>query len=44
MGLLKFENLPVNTLVGADRKTFETVICGAEIDEKCHRKFVMTKQ
>ena len=25
MGLLRFENLPVNTLIGADRATFDKV-------------------
>ena len=43
MGLFKFENLPVNTLVGADRKTFRSVTEGAVIDDSCRRKFVVTK-
>ena len=43
MGLLKFENLPVNTLVGADRKTFDAVTRGADIDADRRRKFVTTK-
>ena len=44
MGLLKFENLPVNTLVGADKKTFDTVTHSAEIDEDRRHKFVVTKR
>lgn len=44
MGLLKFENLPVNTLVGADKKTFDTVTHSAEIDKDRRHKFVVTKR
>ena len=44
MGLLKFVNLPVNTLVGADKKTFDTVTHSAEIDEDRRHKFVVTKR
>lgn len=45
MGILnlKFSDLPVNTLVGADRKTFEAVTRGAEIDEACRNKYRLTK-
>jgi len=43
MGLLKFENLPVNTLVGADRATFEAVTRGSEIDGRYRRKFALTR-
>ena len=31
MGLFNFDNLPVNTLVGADRKTFERATRGKVI-------------
>ena len=46
MGLfrLNFAELPVNTLVGADRRTFEAVTQGARIDEACRRKYLLTKQ
>ena len=45
MGILnlKFNDLPVNTLVGADRRTFETVTRGAEIDEAYRSKYRLTK-
>ena len=43
MGLLKFDNLPVNTLVGADRDTFDRATRGKEIDESCRRKFALTR-
>ena len=43
MGLFNFQNLPVNTLVGADRKTFDEVVSGKEIDAEFRRKFRMTK-
>lgn len=45
MGILNlnFNDLPVNTLVGADRRTFEAVTRGAEIDEACRRKYLTTK-
>ena len=32
MGLLEFNKLPINTLVGADWKTFKAVTAGQEID------------
>lgn len=46
MGILnlKFNDLPVNTLVGADRRTFEAVTRGAEIDEAYRSKYRLTKQ
>ncbi len=44
MGLIKFDKLPVNTLVGADRETFEAVTRGVEIDPEYRRKFRLTKR
>lgn len=44
MGLLKFDRLPVNTLVGADRETFEAVVRSMEIDAEYCRKFLLTKR
>ena len=44
MGLLKFDNLPVNTLVGADRATFDAITRGAEIDDEYRRKFALTRR
>lgn len=46
MGLfrLNFADLPVNTLVGADRRTFEAVTAGARIDPEYRRKYQLTKQ
>lgn len=41
---LNFETLPVNTLVGADRRTFREVTRGVEIDAACRRKYWLTKQ
>ena len=32
MGLLEFNKLPINTLVGADWKTFKAITAGREID------------
>lgn len=45
MGILnlKFSDLPVNTLVGADRKTFEAVTRGAKIDPEYRTKYRVTK-
>ena len=34
MGLFRFDNLPVNTLIGADRETFDAVVKGREIGDK----------
>lgn len=42
MGLLKFETLPVNTLVGADRKTFDKICNGVRIDSEYLGKFRLT--
>ena len=43
MGLLKFENLPVNTLVGADWNTFKTMTDGQQIDKGYRTKYHLTK-
>lgn len=42
MGLFNFDNLPVNTLVGADKKTFRRVLEGNEIGEKYKTKCRVT--
>ena len=39
MGLFRFDNLPVNTLIGADRETFDAVVKGREIGDKYKSKF-----
>ena len=39
MGLFRFDNLPVNTLIGADRETFDAVVNGREIGDKYKSKF-----
>ena len=39
MGLFRFDNLPVNTLIGADRETFDAVVKGREIGDKYKPKF-----
>ena len=43
MGLLKFENLPANTLIGADWKTFKRMTEGKEIDKGYRTKYYITK-
>lgn len=43
MGLLKFDKLPFNTLVGADTKTFRQVMQGTVIDKEYRGKFRLTK-
>lgn len=43
MGFLEFNKLPVNTLVGADWRTFKTVTDGQYIDAKKKAKFLLTK-
>ena len=43
MGLLEFSKLPVNTLVGADWKTFKTVTKGQHIADNKKTKFILTK-
>ncbi len=43
MGLLEFSKLPVNTLVGADWKTFKTVTRNQHIASEKTTKFFLTK-
>lgn len=43
MGLLEFNKLPINTLVGADRKTFRAITAGREIDAPYKGKYRLTK-
>ena len=43
MGLFKFNNLPVNTLVGADWKTFGAVTKGQHIDKGKRANYWLTK-
>lgn len=43
MGILKFETLPVNTLVGADRKTFDAICKDVTVDKEYTGKFRATK-
>lgn len=43
MGLLEFDKLPINTLVGADWKTFKAVTANKTIDEGFKNKYYLTK-
>lgn len=43
MGLIEFSKLPVNTLVGADWKTFKVVTEGQHIAKEKRTKFFLTK-
>ncbi len=43
MGLLEFQKLPVNTLVGADWKTFQGITQGQRIDSGYKMKYGLTK-
>lgn len=43
MGLLEFSKLPVNTLVGADRKTFKAITKDQHIDSSKKIKYHLTK-
>ncbi len=43
MGLLEFNKLPINTLVGADWDTFKKVCAGRDIDNGYRRKYILTK-
>ena len=43
MGLLEFSKLPINTLVGADRRTFDLITRGRTIDPAYRGKFRLTK-
>ncbi len=43
MGLLEFNKLPINTLVGADWNTFRNVCDGRAIDRGYRKKYALTK-
>ncbi len=43
MGLIEFSKLPINTLVGADWKTFKSITAGREIDPAWRGKYRLTK-
>ena len=43
MGVLEFQKLPVNTLVGADWKTFQGITKGQQIDKRYRTKYHLTK-
>ena len=43
MGLLEFSKLPVNTLVGADWKTFRAITANQQIGTGYHNKYLLTK-
>ena len=42
MGLLQFDKLPVNNLVGADRNTYKEILQGREIDKGYRGKYRLT--
>jgi len=43
MGLLEFNKLPINTLVGADWKTFKAITAGRDVDAPWRSKYRLTK-
>ncbi|MCD7969744.1 MAG: sulfotransferase [Alistipes sp.] len=43
MGLLQFDKLPINPLVGADRKTFDAITRGHAIDKPYLGKYRLTR-
>ena len=43
MGLLEFNKLPINTLVGADWQTFKAITGGREVDAPYKGKYRLTK-
>ena len=43
MGLIEFNKLPVNTLVGADWNTFKRITAGREIGQGYKGKYMLTK-
>lgn len=43
MGLLEFSKLPINTLVGADWRTFKELTAGREVDGPWRGKYRLTK-
>lgn len=42
MGLIEFSKLPVNTLVGADWKTFKQITAGQKVDKRKRTKYFLT--
>ena len=40
---LEFDKLPINTLVGADWKTFKAVTANRTIDKGFRKKYFLTK-
>lgn len=43
MGLIEFNKLPINTLVGADWQTFKLITAGRDIDAPYNGKYNLTK-
>ncbi|MEG1684531.1 MAG: sulfotransferase [Bacteroides sp.] len=43
MGLIEFNKLPINTLVGADWNTFKKITQGRDIDKSYRQKYYLTK-
>lgn len=43
MGILNFEKLPVSTLVGADTKTFDSVMAGVKVEKGYRSKVRLTR-
>lgn len=43
MGLIEFDKLPINTLVGADWQTFKRITEGREVGDAYKKKFFLTK-
>ena len=43
MGLLEFNKLPINTLVGADRKTIKSITANRENEAAYKGKYRLTK-
>ena len=43
MGLIEFNKLPINTLVGADWNTFKKLTAGREVDGPWKNKYRLTK-
>lgn len=43
MGLLEFDKLPINTMIGADWKTFKAIMKDREVDSGYKGKYALTK-
>lgn len=43
MGLIEFNKLPINTLVGADWRTFKSITAGRRVDPHWRSKYLLTK-